>query len=112
MLVKDKHSFAVGGMDGIRYKEYEIMLQKDDQLFLYTDGVTEAEDPEQKMFGEQRLLDALNSEPRSTPKKLLRNVRTAVSSFVSNAEQFDDLTMLCMEYKGRPAESADDGKPD
>ena len=112
VLVKDKHSFAVGGMDGIRYKEYEIMLQKGDQLFLYTDGVTEAEDPEQKMFGEQRLIDALNSEPRSTPKELLRNVRMAVSSFVSNAEQFDDLTMLCMEYKGRPAESADDRKPE
>ena len=111
VLCKDKHSFAVGGMDGIRYKEYEILLQKGDQLFLYTDGVPEAENPERKMFGEQRLLAALNSEPYAEPKQLLKNVREAVSDFVRDAEQFDDLTMLGMEYRGISKEEKSDGSP-
>ncbi len=99
-LLKDKHSFAVGGMEGIRYKEYILQLEKGDKLFLYTDGVPEATDAENGMFGTDRMLDALNAEPDAKPEQLLRNVRGAVSGFVKDAEQFDDLTMLCIEYNG------------
>ena len=99
-LFKDKHGLAVGGMEGIRYKEYTLQLEKGDKLFLYTDGVPEASDAENNMFGTGRMLSALNTEPDADPKTLLQNVRGAVSKFVRNAEQFDDLTMLCIEYKG------------
>ncbi len=99
-LLKDKHSFIIGGMEGIRYKEYEICLKPGDRLFLYTDGVPEATDAENNMFGTDRMLGALNTEPDASPERTLENVRKAVDVFVSGAEQFDDMTMLCLEYKG------------
>ncbi|MBR4626950.1 MAG: serine/threonine-protein phosphatase [Ruminococcus sp.] len=97
-LYKDKHSFAVGGMEGIRYKEYTLQLEPGDKLFLYTDGVPEATDDKQQMFTTERMIAALNKEPDAKPEVLLENVRKAVSGFVKDAEQFDDLTMLCIEY--------------
>ena len=99
-LRKDKHSFAVGGMAGMHYKEYTLRLQPGDKLFLYTDGVPEAANGERGMFGTDRMLEALNAEPDASPEMLLKNVRKAVREFVQGAEQFDDLTMLCLEYKG------------
>ncbi len=103
-LFKDKHGFVVGGMDGLRYKEYEIMLQKGAKLFLYTDGIPEATNSEKKMFGSDGILSALNRMPDAAPEQLLHNVRKAVDGFVKEAEQFDDMTMLCLEYKGNPQE--------
>ena len=100
-LYKDKHSFAVGGMEGILYKEYEIQLKPGDKLFLYTDGVPEATDKEEKMFGVERMLDTLNRNKTSDPCLLLKNVRSSVNAFAKGAEQFDDLTMMCLEYKGK-----------
>ena len=99
-LLRDKHGFVVGGMDGIKYKEYELCMEPGARLFLYTDGVPEAEDAHNHMFGTERMLAALNASPDEPPPKLLANVRGAVDKFVNGAEQFDDLTMLCMEYKG------------
>ncbi len=99
-LLKDKHGFVIGGMEGMRYKEYEIQLAPGDKLFLYTDGVPEATDAENQMFGTERMLAALNEAPEAAPQKILENVRSAVDGFVREAEQFDDLTMLCMEYRG------------
>ncbi|MDC7294539.1 serine/threonine-protein phosphatase [Butyrivibrio sp. DSM 10294] len=103
-IYKDKHGFVIGGMEGTSYKEYEITLEKGDRLFLYTDGVPEACDADNNMFGTERMLAALNesgsgSEPPSL-QDTLTNVRSAVSDFVKDAEQFDDLTMLCLEYRG------------
>ena len=100
-LYKDKHSFAVGGMEGILYKEYEIQLKPGDKLFLYTDGVPEATDKEEKMFGVERMLDTLNRNKTSDPCLLLKNVRSSVNAFAKGAEQFDDLTMMCLKYKGK-----------
>ena len=99
-LVKDKHGFVIGGMDGMRYKEYELTLTPGSRLFLYTDGVPEATNAQREMFGTDRMLDALNEAPDAAPEMILKNVRKAVDSFVKDAEQFDDLTMLCVEYKG------------
>lgn len=98
-LFKDKHGFVIGGMDGIKYKEYEMTLRPGSKLFLYTDGVPEATDANDNLFATDRMLTALNESPDATPKEILRNVRRAVDSFVKDAEQFDDLTMLCLEYK-------------
>ncbi|MBP5363490.1 MAG: SpoIIE family protein phosphatase [Ruminococcus sp.] len=93
-LYKDKHGFVIGGMEGMRYKEYEFTLEKGGTLFLYTDGVAEATNAENVLFGTDRMLEALNTEPEAVPEKLLENMRKAVDDFVGDAPQFDDLTML------------------
>ncbi len=109
-LYKDRHSFILGGMDGVSYKEYEVQLEPGAKLFVYTDGVTEATDTDQKLFGKERLLETLNAEPDVTPQALLGNVRKAVDAFVGSAEQFDDLTMMCLEYKGPDCPDEGEGK--
>ena len=95
-LFKDKHGFVIGGMDGIKYKEYELTLDKGSTLFLYTDGVPEATNAKKELFGTDRMLDALNKEPDASPLKVLENVKNAVDIFVGDAPQFDDLTMLAI----------------
>jgi len=99
-LYKDKHGFVIGGMDGVRYKEYEVQLQPGAKLFVYTDGVAEATNAEKELFGTERMIDALNRDPDASPQDILKNVRSDVDAFVKDAEQFDDLTMLCVEYRG------------
>ena len=100
-LLKDRHGLVVGAMDGVKYKEYELRLEPGAKIFVYTDGVPEATEAENAMFGAARMLAALNAEPEAGPERILRNVRHAVDAFVREAEQFDDLTMLCLEYKGK-----------
>ena len=99
-VLRDKHGFVIGGMAGMKYKEYELTLEPGSKLFLYTDGVPEATDAENNMFGADRMLEALNEEKDGTTVDILKHVRTSVDGFVNGAEQFDDLTMLCMEYRG------------
>ena len=98
-LYKDKHGFVIGGMEGLKYKEYSINMKPGAKIFLYTDGVPEATDSEDQLFGTERMVAALNKNPESSPQEILKSVRSSVDDFVKNAEQFDDLTMLCMEYK-------------
>ena len=100
VLFKDKHGFVLGGMEGARYRDYEIQFDKGDKIFVYTDGVPEATSANTELFGTDRMVDALNDKADADPKEILENVRAAVDEFVGNAEQFDDLTMLCLEYKG------------
>ena len=99
--MKDKHGFVLGGMDGVRYREYEVVLEPGDKVFLYTDGVPEATDKDLQLFGTDEMLAVLNEDPEAPPETLLNNLHAAVDAFVKDAEQFDDLTMLCLEYKGR-----------
>ncbi len=98
-LYKDKHGFVVGGMNGVRYREYEMKLEPGSRLFLYTDGVPEATDAEGKMFGTDRMIAALNA-AEGDSKQIVGQVGKAVEDFVDHAEQFDDITMLCLEYFG------------
>ena len=99
-VYKDKHSFVIGTMPGMKYKEYELQLEKGSKLFLYTDGVPEASDEKQSFFGIDRMIAALNSCEAGAPEEILAHVRGAVQDFVGEAEQFDDMTMLCLEYRG------------
>ena len=99
-LLKDKHGFVIGGMNGARYKEYELQLTPGSKLFLYTDGVPEATSGDKELFGTERMLEALNASPDVSPKETLEGMRKAVDGFVLDAEQFDDLTMVCLEYTG------------
>ena len=100
-LLHDRHGFVLGGLEDIDYSEYELLLQPGSRLFLYTDGMPEAANPDNQMFGTGRMLRVLNEEPKASPEELIKKVRTAVKDYVRNAEQFDDLTMLCLEYRGR-----------
>ena len=100
-LYKDKHGLVIGGFNGVRYKEYEIQLEAGDKLFLYTDGVPEAMNPEKELFGTDRMIDALNTEPDAEAEQVLRNTRVHVDRFVKDAEQFDDMTMMSIIYKGK-----------
>lgn len=99
-IFKDKHGFVLGGMEGLSFKDYELTLSPGDKLFVYTDGVPEATSSVDGMFGMDRMLEALNTDPAASPEDVLKNVRSAVDAFVKDDEQFDDLTMLCVEYKG------------
>ena len=101
-LYKDKHGFVIGGLNGVRYREYTLQLNPGDKLFLYTDGVAEATNANNELFGTERMIEALNIDPDASPKDMLANVRRAVDAFVGDAEQFDDLTMMCVEYRGKP----------
>ena len=99
-LCRDRHSFVIGGLADVCYREYELQLEKGDKLFLYTDGVTEATDEKGELFGTERMLGALNACADSSPREILTGVKDAVDAFVGDAEQFDDMTMLCLTYKG------------
>ena len=99
-LFKDKHGLVVGGMEGVKYKEYEVQLEPGSKIFVYTDGVPEATNHDEELFGVERMVRALNINSKDTAKELLGNMRHAVDGFVQQAPQFDDLTMLCLEYKG------------
>ena len=99
-LLKDKHGLVLGVMEGIRYREYELQLGKSDKIFVYTDGVPEATNASGELFGFDRTVEALNIDARANPKEILRIVRESVDAFVGEAEQFDDLTMVCVEYRG------------
>ena len=103
-LLKDRHGFVLGGMEGVRYREYTIQLEPGSMIFVYTDGVPEATGSANEMFGTDRMVAALNMAQGSGPRDVLRTVREQVDSFVGKAEQFDDLTMLCLEYRGKSAE--------
>ncbi|MBQ1787625.1 MAG: SpoIIE family protein phosphatase, partial [Erysipelotrichaceae bacterium] len=69
--------------------------------FVYTDGVPEATDKNNTLFGTDRMLEALNKDPGADPETILKNVNEGINGFVRKAEQFDDVTMLCLEYKGK-----------
>ena len=100
-IVKDKHGFVIGAMSGAKYQEYTLDLTPGSKLFLYTDGVPEATAAGDEMFGIERTLEALNQAADLAPVDTLKAIRGAVDAFVKDAEQFDDLTMLSFEYKGK-----------
>ncbi len=100
-LIRESHDFVVGAMEGMPYTRHEITLYPGDKLFLYTDGVPEATNAQEELFGEDRMLTALNRCPDITPKQTLAEVKKDIDEFVGEAPQFDDLTMLAFEVRTR-----------
>ena len=96
-MFKTKHGLVVGAMGGLKYKDFDIQLNKGDRIFLYTDGVPEATDKDNNMFTIEGMLDSLAKYADNPPKEVLKGVRNDVNAFVGDAPQFDDLTMLCIE---------------
>ena len=97
--VKGKAGFVLAGMEGARYREYELELKAGDCLFVYTDGVAEATDLSNTLYGTDRMIAALNSAKNSSCRQLLESLHQDMNAFVGEADQFDDITMLCFEYK-------------
>lgn len=105
-LLKDPHGLVLGALDNTVYRSYDIQLAPGDTLFLYTDGVTEAATTENELFGAERLVDALNLEPSAPVATLVDHVRSAITGFVGDAPQADDITMMALRYYGEA------GRPD
>ncbi|MBQ8306083.1 MAG: SpoIIE family protein phosphatase [Blautia sp.] len=99
-LLMDEHDPALGVLDGLRYHEYELLLEPGDCLFQYTDGVTEATDADLAQFGEERIVQILNENPDAGAEEQIRRLHDAIHAFVKDAPQFDDITMLAFRYVG------------
>lgn len=95
-----RHSPAVAAIEGMKFREHSFMLNPGDSVFVYTDGVTEATNAREELFGTGRLTDALNINPEAAPDETLSNVLGRINAFVAGAEQFDDITMMCLRYNG------------
>ncbi|MBB5227251.1 hypothetical protein DYE50_02860 [Treponema ruminis] len=104
--IQTKPNLMLAALAGISYMNNEITLAPGDKLFLYTDGVTEASDKNNNLYGEERLLAALKKDDVKTlnPKELLNFVNDDVECFVDGAAQFDDITMLGMVFKSNTME--------
>lgn len=100
-LSKNRHGFVLGGMSGVKYKNWEYDLGKGDVLFIYTDGVPEATNEEKRLFGKERMVDSLNKARNLPVQGVLDVVKADIVEFVGNAPQFDDFTMLAIKYQGR-----------
>ncbi len=99
--VMDKHGFVIGGMKSLKYSEYQLKMEPGSKLFVYTDGVLEATNKSSELFGKDRLLEALAKAENDNPEEVLKRVREEIDVFVGDAPQFDDITMLCLQYNGK-----------
>lgn len=88
-------------MEGMKYRAGSMTLSVGDKVFQYTDGVTEATNAQNELYGMERLGEVLNKNKDSSPAELLPRVKEDIDLFVGEAPQFDDITMLCLEYKSR-----------
>ena len=95
-----RHSPAVATIEDTNFREHTFELKPGDSFFVYTDGIPEATNAKDELFGTERMLRALNRDPEAHPVQLIENVRRAVDCFVKDAPQFDDLTMLAFLYRG------------
>ena len=96
-----KPNMVLAGMENINYRKNEIQMEPGDRIFLYTDGVTEATNAENKMYGGDRLHALLNHNINLSVTETIKKVKNDIDEFVENAEQFDDITMLELLYRGK-----------
>ena len=97
--LRTKAAFVLAGMEGIKYRSGSMTLNTGDEIFLYTDGITEACDTEEKLYGEDRLRSCLNTAEYSSCRELLSAVKEDTAGFVGDAPQFDDMTMLALKFE-------------
>ena len=98
-LYPTRAGFVLAGMEDMRYRSGKMKLEKGDRIFLYTDGVTEAANKNDEQYGKDRLEKALNESGNLDAEHLIASVRKDVDKFADGREQFDDITMLCLEFK-------------
>ena len=97
--LKTRAGFVLAGMEGIRYRAGDLTLKPGDRLFLYTDGVPEATNTDNQLYGEDRLLAFMNQNASMEATDLLPALKANIDEFVGEAPQFDDITMLMFDYK-------------
>ena len=98
-FLKCKNGFVLAGMEDVMYKSHSVQLDRGDIVYLYTDGVTEAEDQDHNLFGEERLLKCFENKSESSAAEIIENVKQSVDAFINGNSQFDDLTMLSFKWK-------------
>ena len=96
-----KPNLMLAGMEGMPYTKHSITLNKNDRLFIYTDGITEATNADNELYGEGRLLEMIKKINSKSSREILDSIQNDINDFVKDAPQFDDITMLEMAYKGR-----------
>ena len=99
-MLKYKHSPPVAVMGGLPFPEHAFKMERGDKLYVYTDGVCEAMNHKGELYGEERLIEELNRVPGADPEKVVANISESIKEFAHGTEQSDDITMLCIEYKG------------
>ena len=99
-MLKDKHGLVVGGVKSMKYTDYTIELSPGDAIFVHTDGVNESMNANKEFFGLERLDSVLNSQASATPEDIIRTMQGQVDAFMGGTDRFDDITMLCLEYRG------------
>ncbi len=107
---KIRPGFVLAGMEDMKYRAGSMTIEPGDKIFQYTDGVTEATNLQNELYGMNRLGAILNKVKDGTPNDILPAVKTDIDEFVGKADQFDDITMLCLEYKARMETNAEDTK--
>lgn len=100
---KSRASLVLGGMEFTQYRENQLQLHPGDQIFLYTDGVTEATNTRGVFYGEERLLADANSRKELAPETFCKEIKAQIDEFAGEAPQYDDITMLCLRYCGQAA---------
>ena len=98
--LKCRPGFVLAGLESTKYRKGELTLKPGSRLFLYTDGVTEAADENHCLYGEQRLLQFMNAHGQTKQEELLRKLKEDIDGFAGTAPQFDDITMLILDYRG------------
>ena len=101
--LRERTGFVLAGMEGVKYRQNTLTISPGDRLLLYTDGVTEAMTPDRELYGEGRLRTFMNSHAGSAAVPLLRALREDIDAFAGSAPQFDDITMLLLDFKGKEA---------
>lgn len=107
---KIRAAFVLAGMEGMKYRAGSMRLEPGDKIFQYTDGVTEATNINNELYGMERLGAILNKVKNGTPHEILPAVKKDIDEFVGEADQFDDITMLCLEYKEKMKPSEEDAQ--
>ena len=98
--LRERSGFVLAGMDNMKYRQSTLQIKPDDRIFLYTDGVTEAADPQQKLYGEERLRSFMNSHLSCDTEDMLNKIEENLEVFADGAPQADDITMLLLDFNG------------
>ncbi len=98
--LRERTGFVLAGMDGVKYRQNTLNIAPGDRIFLYTDGVTESTNASEELYGEERLQNYLNEHEGYDTEEMLDSLRKDLQDFTGTAPQFDDITMLLLDYKG------------
>ena len=105
-FLQTRPGLVLAGMDGLRYRQYELQMHPGDRIFLYTDGITEASNPAKELYGNDRLQAYLNAHTNAPLKEMLSGLTADINAFAGTEPQFDDMTMLMLDYlSNRPDEN-------